>query len=260
MRWSTGVPLYCASGRAHALLFLHRRRELGPFSDAEQALLRRARQALMPLATPRANAADHAPQYSLRANATIAIGQDGRFIATSGEAIRMLFDSQLPPPGDTRWVSPELGALPPAMANAARALLRPTGTGPLPPLHCSLTGLAGEFRYRAEALDAPPPDHASGGAPMRPDMVAVHIQEREPTELALARRLLHWPLSPQEKRVLIASLSCPEQQPLAQRLGITTNTLKSHVSHMLRRTGASSRQALVAQIMQSSQDGAGPAG
>lgn len=252
-RWSTGVPLRDAAGRAHALLFLHRRREWGPFSDAEQALLRRARQALMPLTAPRSAAAPapgDVPQHSLRASASIVVGQNGRFLGVSSQASRMLFDSQLPQPGDTRWASPSLEALPRAVADAARALLRHTGAGPLPPLQSSFPGLAGQFRYRVEALDAPAPEGAGADSSVRPAMLAIHVHELEPTAVALARRLMHWPLSQQEKRVLVASITCPEQQPLARHLGITTNTLKSHVNHMLRRTKAASRQALVSQILQ----------
>lgn len=254
VRWSTGVPLRDAEGHAQALLFLHRRREWGPFTDVEQALLRRAARALLALTLPRPREPVRtAPAQSLRARATLVLGPDGRFLGSSAQARRMLFDSQLPEPGDTRWAGTDLRALPPAVADAAAALLRGDAER-LAPLHCTLGGLAGEFGYLVEPLRAPPADGADADSSDGPAMVAVHIHDLEPTELALARRLICLPLSLQQKRVLLASLACPEQQALAERLGISLNTLKSHVSQILRHTGASSRQALVSQILQSGDD------
>jgi DNA-binding NarL/FixJ family response regulator len=58
----------------------------------------------------------------------------------------------------------------------------------------------------------------------------------------MADRLTH--LSPREQEVLVEIGRGRSNAAIAQRLGLTESTVKTHVSHILRKTGARSRFAL----------------
>ena len=78
--------------------------------------------------------------------------------------------------------------------------------------------------------------------------IGIAIRHQEPADIALARKLWGWPLSPQEKRILIASLRRPSLAQLAETLGLTVGTLKGYINEMKKRADVASLHALVARV------------
>lgn len=244
-RWSMTAPLLDAAGKVRGLLYLHRAAAHGPFSDAEQAQLRRARDVLRPLAHPRpaaAGADERIPRVDLR-RASLVMDGRGRFIGMGAGAREMLYRCAEPGPGATAWLEPGAEALPAPVRADALAMLRAAQrrSGVPQPAPRRLRGQAGEYEFRLELLDAP-----SGGADA---MVVVHVQQQEPADITLARRLARWKLSPQERRLLTGSLRHPEQHALAEHLGVSLHTLKSYSKEMIRRHGFASRQHMAEAVL-----------
>ena len=244
-RWSMTAPLLDAAGTARGLLYLHRGAAHGPFSDAEQRLLRQARDVLRPLAHPRlpaAGAHERMPRMNLR-KASVVMDGRGRFIGMGDGAQEMLYRCAEPGPGATAWLAPGVEALPaPVMADALNLLhaARQRSGVPQPPPR-RLRGQAGEYEFRLELLGAP-----TGG----PDaMAVVHLRHQEPADITLARRLARWKLSPQERRLLTCSLRHPDQHALAEHLGVSLHTLKSYSKEMIRRHGFASRQDMTRAVL-----------
>lgn len=77
----------------------------------------------------------------------------------------------------------------------------------------------------------------------------IGIRYFEPIDITVARRLAGWPLSPKEKRILIASARNPAQHQLADALGITVNTLKSYNNEMVSRLGVESRHSRISALL-----------
>ena len=106
---------------------------------------------------------------------------------------------------------------------------------------CSVNVAAGRFDFRAERLLVTGTDQPQ---------VAVTITHLEPTDITVARQLMNWPLSSQEKRLLIASVRQPSQQQLAEHLGITIGTLKSYVNRLQSKLELPSRQAIIDKVLE----------
>lgn len=236
-RWATGVPIKGLDGACEGFLYLYRRADAGPYTDAEQAKLRRARDRLVGLhAAPTLGLAACPERPAARA--TLQFSLDGRMTARSANAIELLYLSHDARMGVLDWAAHNLSALPPSPRAMVEQLLVAPGVPPL--AQCELVLAAGRLHFRGARLEP-----LDGGAPL----VSVDIQHMEPIDLALARRLLDWPLSPQEKRLLLASTRQPGQQVLADALGITVGTLKAYVNRLQRRFDVSSRQALIERIL-----------
>lgn len=244
-RWSMTAPLLDAKGDTRGLLYLHRSAAHGPFSDAEQALLRRARNVLQPLALPRQSDAPEdgdIPRVGLR-QASVVIDGRGRFIGVGDGARELLYRCAKPGPGETAWLTPGVEALPAPVMDDVLNLLWAARRGTALPQTAPrrLRGQAGEHEFRLEPL---------GTCTGRPGtMVVVHVRHLEPTDITLARRLTHWKLSPQERRMLITALRHPDQHALAERLGISLHTLKSYSTDMVRRHGFASRQKMTEAVL-----------
>ena len=248
-RWSMVVPVLDARGAAHGLLYLHRNRVQGAFSDADQALLRHARRALQGLARPDEVGAGEPlvssalPPSRVR-SASLVLDDRGDFTSLGEGAEDLLYCGAAPGPGSTDWSEMNAQALPYHVREMALATLAGHGRGAAPGKRCSVRrpvqGHGGEFRFDVERL------HALDG---RTRGVLVRLQQLEPRDVTLARELVRWPLSPQEKRLLVASVRAADQYALAEELGITLNTLKGYVKDMVRRTGFASRQAMVTGIL-----------
>lgn len=76
-------------------------------------------------------------------------------------------------------------------------------------------------------------------------LVVIGIRYFETVDITVARRLAGWPLSPREKRIVIAATRTGNLPELAEALGITVNTLKSYNKEMVDRLGVASRQDLI---------------
>lgn len=249
-RWSMVAPLLDAGGAAHGLLYLHRGEADGPFNDAEQALLRRAREALQGLiGKPAAKDAALDPTAPRRpvVRASLMLDERGELVALEPAAQELLYRCAAPGPGMVGWAETSAHALPAQPMDAALAMLKraddEASDGARKPL-APVRGHGGDFWFSMQRLR-----HPRGGR----RGLAVHIEHREPADLALARRLAHWPLSPQEKRLLTMSVRAPDQYALAEQLGVTLGTLKAYTKDMVRRTGFASRQAMVAGILDGTQ-------
>ncbi len=243
-RWSVTTPLLDGGDAAHGLLYLHRRAAHGPFTDAEQAALRQARLALRPLARAGAHdpdaAGDAVPRVALR-HATLLLNAQGHMVSMGEAAAEMLYRSAAPGPNQTAWAEHNVQALPALVMDDALALLRRRAPAAARGIARRVHGQAGDYEFRLERMAAP-------GTGARG--VAVHITHLEPADITLTRQLACWPLTPQEKRILVASLRAPDQYALAERLGISLNTLKHHVKDLVRRTGFESRSAMVAGVLE----------
>jgi DNA-binding CsgD family transcriptional regulator len=55
-------------------------------------------------------------------------------------------------------------------------------------------------------------------------------------------------LTPAQRRLIDAALESSSHETLSERLGISTNTIKTHVRHILARTGAESLEQLVSEL------------
>lgn len=245
-RWSMVAPLLDATGQACGLLYLHRGAAHGPFSDAEQRLLRRARDVLQPLAGRRQPAAeddDGIARVGLR-RASVVVDGRGRFIGMGDGAREMLYRCAAPEPGATAWLAPDVDALPAqVMDDLLDALRAAPQRAPAP--HAAprrLRGQAGEYEFRLELLGAPV--HSTDPT------AVVHLRHLEPADITLARRLPHWKLSPQERRLLVNSLRHPHPHALAERLGVSLHTLKSYSKEMIRRHGFASRHDMANAVLQ----------
>ena len=80
-------------------------------------------------------------------------------------------------------------------------------------------------------------------------VVALGLRHFEAVGIAVARRLASWPLSPREKRIVVAGTRSANLAQLAEALGVKVNTLKSYNKEMVDRVGVGSRQALIEALL-----------
>lgn len=238
MRWALCVPVFDAQGGCDGFLYLYRSADGGPFSAAEQARLRAARDRLRslhehPQATP-------LPPCPLRTASTAVLNLDssGRMLAKGQKAIELLYLCHDARMGMLDWAADDLTALPAPVREMLQPLLAQRSGAEVG--RCTLDQAAGRFDFRAECLRATGTD-----APQ----VALTITHLEPADMAVARQLMDWPLSSQEKRLLIASVRQPSQQQLAEHLGITVGTLKSYINRLQAKLELPSRQAILDKVL-----------
>lgn len=237
IRWAMGVPVFDLQGGCDGFLYLYRSAEDGPFSNAEQARLRAARDRLRALS----HFSDvDLPPCPLRPAGTAVLNLDasGHMLAKGQKAIELLYLCHDARMGMLDWAADDLSALPAAVRDTLQPLLAVT-PGP-DVLRCTLDLAAGRFDFRAERLLATGTDQPQ---------VAVTITHLEPTDITVARQLMDWPLSTQEKRILVASTRQPNSQQLADHLRVTVSTLKSYINRLQAKLGQSSRQAIIDQLL-----------
>jgi len=240
VRWIMGVPVFGAGGGCTGFVYLCRAAAGGFFTDAEQDRLRSARDCLRGLGVQEAAAPSlPGPLRPLR-SAVLQLDAQGRIGACTPQAFELLYlchDARMDMLG---WAAGDWSALPAEVRDTAQRLAA-DAHGPHR-AQCCVERAAGRFDFRIDRLQ---PRGGGDGAPQ----LAVDIAHLEPVELAVARALLHWPLSPREKRLLVASVRQPGQRELAAQLGITVGTLKSYVNGLQARCGVASRQALIERIL-----------
>ncbi len=237
VRWAMAVPVFDRQGACDGFLYLFRRAAAGPYTDGDQARLRRARERLRGLGAAVDSTLPPCPLRPARV-ATLQFDATGRLLARGQGAIELLYlchDSRM---GILDWAAPDQSALP-AQARAMVGALLADTTSPAV-VQCDENRAAGCFRFRAERL------HALDGGPCQ---IAVTISHWEPIDLTVARALLDWPLSPQEKRLIVLSTRRPDQRQLAEALGITVATLKSYINRLHARLAIPSRQALIDRLL-----------
>jgi DNA-binding CsgD family transcriptional regulator len=76
-------------------------------------------------------------------------------------------------------------------------------------------------------------------------LVVVGIRYFEAIDITVARRLAGWPLSPREKRLIVASTRSGNLAELAQALKITVFTFKTYNKELVDRLQVGSRQQLI---------------
>lgn len=237
IRWAMGVPVFDEQGGCDGFLYLYRSAEGGPFNDLEQARLRAARDRLRAL---HRQPSEVLPPCALRPGSTAVLSLDmsGRMLAKGRKAIELLYLCHDARMGMLDWAADDLSALPAPVREMVRPLLDGT---PGPEVgRCTLDLDAGRFDFRAERL-------LTTGT--QQTQVALTITHLEPTDITVARQLMDWPLSQQEKRILVASTRQPSSQQLAEHLGVTTSTLKSYINRLQAKLGQPSRQAIVDQLL-----------
>jgi DNA-binding CsgD family transcriptional regulator len=93
-----------------------------------------------------------------------------------------------------------------------------------------------------------------GVMPLRPEgeaagRVVLFIQDRDLAELRAARLLkMRFKLTPAESRVAVRVLSGRGSEEIAQRLGVSLETIKSHLRSVYRKSGTSSKAEFVAAV------------
>lgn len=243
VRWAMGAPVFDAGGVCNGFLYLYRRAEAGQFTDTEQARLRAARDRLKVL---HFQGNEELPPAPLReaGMAVISLDANGTLQASGKRALELLYLCQDTRAGVLDWAREDMAALPPSVQAMVQPLLAPDGqtlTG-----SCTLDLPGGRFEFRADQLLA-----SDGGL----QQVVVSITHMEPADIAVARQLLEWPLSIQEKRLVVASVREPSLHALASYLGVTVNTLKSYNNRILAKVGLASRQAFIDVLLSQSAPG-----
>lgn len=222
------------------LLNFFRQRQAGRYSDADQDLADRAALALAALdsSTSPLAALDPAPLHEV-AVASLLLQQGGAMLARSPAARDILFLARQTGMGPPEWARPDWHALPPAVVAAVQALFDHGAPGARHEL--SQHHAWGRFDFLLE--------RPAVLSPRLAPVVNVVLRHHEAGDITLARRLWGWPLKPQEKRLLVASLRQPAQQQLARALGVTVATLKGYVNQLQARLGVPSRQALIDRVL-----------
>ena len=235
VRWGMGVPLLNPVGEPIGFMYLHRNRHAGPFSEEEQNRLRRAREQLAGLGQCRLD--DSKMVRRAVRSGLLRFGAQGRVKARSAAAYELLFlchDLKLE---RVQWMADDLTALPPPVAAQVRAMLAGASTPGSTTQVLEMTGGTLEFRIE-RMLD------------LRGDPeVLVVISLLEPLDVAVARQLLHWPLTVREKQVVIASIKPSSQRELADALGCTVGTLKGYLNDLYAKFGVRSREEMIERLL-----------
>lgn len=179
-----------------------------------------------------------------RSNELLLFDTNGNMLARSADATHRLYLAHGAHMGMLAWARADLDTLPDTIREDIRLWLRQTPTAGR--RQWQENRISGHFHYHAEYL--PPLGTRT------PPLLAVSIGHSEPADLRVARNLLHWPMSPQEKRIVIASTRKPSLVELAGALGLTVGTLKSYVNRLQSRFGVGTRAELVESVLHQVRD------
>jgi len=238
VRWGLAVPVYLGEDGL-GFLGTFRRREHGPYTDADQHRLDKVGLALGDL-DRRHNPLAALPKPASREAmiASMLINRQGRVLGLSRNARNILFLSSKAGMGLPDWARADWHALPPEVTMKVKSLFAAEHRDHL---EVRLRLPWGGFDFVLEKIEL---------AGERPETVAnVIIRHHEPLDIAVARALWGWPLSPQEKRILIASARNPSRAQLAAALGLTEGTVRHYINEIQGRMGVSSRQEVIEQIL-----------
>lgn len=239
VRWGMVVPVHLGEDGL-AFLGLMRRRTGGRYSDADQDRLDRVSIALSDLDRRHNPMASLLPASFREATiATMMLRRDGRIVAQTREASNILFMARHTGLGSPEWIRTDRHALPPEVAEAVEVLLASEMATRTQEIRLRLPW--GAFDFLLEKV------MFGDGEPM----VNIAIRHHEPQDITVARALWGWPLSPQEKRIVVASTRNPSHAELAGALGLTVGTLKHYINKIQTRMQVDSRQALIDRILSS---------
>ena len=238
-RWGMGVPLLDRQDRCLGFIYLYRAEAAGRFSDAEQNRLRAARDRLRGIGSARPHARNQALRTVATRSALLRVDAHGHIRARSADAYELLFLGQHQRVGSLTWAAPDLSALPPAVAERAQRLL----SDPEPPAVDELTlrDDGGGMRYVLQRLL-----HAGADDPE----LIITLCHLEPIDLAVARQLTHWPLTPRERQLAVASAGSASQRDMADALGCSLGTLKGYTKSLYAKVGVGSRDELIARLLE----------
>lgn len=241
------IPFASQQGSTHGLLRLNRGLQQPPFSARDQDLLERARTevGILDRAGGPYQSLPPAPvRLVARAHLTFDVcGVPRSRCCNALQILRLAKSAEVSPFQVDRG---ELSALPqPVQGEFRRLIEQPVATAAA---SWTLSLPHGVFRFAAELM-LPTNDPGPAGAPASDAQWLLTIDHLEPRDLTLARRLAGWRLSPQEKRILIASTRDISMARMAEALALTHGCLKSYVNHLLQRYGAGSREELVQRVL-----------
>jgi DNA-binding CsgD family transcriptional regulator len=241
VRWGMSVPIYL--GEAEVGFFgIFRRRESGCYADADQERLDKAALALSDLdRCHNPLAALPVPGNREAMLASMLIDREGRILGLSRNARNILFLARREGMGPPDWARSDWQALPPEVTTQVEALFASTEHQAL---EMELRLPWGRFDFVLEKMELV-------GEPAEA-VVNVIIRHHEPLDIAVARALWGWPLSPQEKRILVASARNPGRAELAAALGLAEGTLKQYINELQSRMGVASRQELIERVLEES--------
>lgn len=236
LRWMALAPVRITGSNGYGFLSMYRTRELNPFTDGEQALLARGAAALASLDGPD-NPLASLPSCALveAEEATVAIRADGNMAARSQEAMRLIYLLGGAAMFTMEWARPDWFALPDQVRETTQALFSVPNREAKRRIRIEQPW--GRFDFVIEKM----PDRQVPGE----SIALIGIRYHEPVDITVARRLAGWPLSPREKRILVAATRSTNLAELAGVLGITVNTLKSYNKELVDRLDIESRQRLI---------------
>lgn len=237
-RWGMAVPLLDRAHRCLGFVYVYRSEAAGPFTDDEQQRLRAARDRLRGLGAPHAPCADAGGRTVPTRTALLRIDAQGRIRARSANAYELLFIGQHQRVGSLAWAAPDLSALPSSVATRCHRLLADPGHAPVDEITLHADG--GGMRYQLQRLVCEGADGAE---------LVVRLCHLEPLDLAVARQLIHWPLTPRERQLAVASARASGQREMAQMLGCSVGTLKGYLHSLYAKVGVTTREALINRLL-----------
>ena len=240
VHWGMGVPVALGNGST-GFANVCRRHEQGRYSDEEWALWDRFAASLAELDRPDGRwQMPPCPDFLETDSATLWLDANGRLLTHGPSMRRLLFLLQEKGLGPPAWSRCDDQALPPEIRAAAASLFLASSP---PRCELMLSREAGHFHFILERMQATP------DIPKPP--LCITIRHHEPTDLAVARRLWGWAMSPQEKRILIATARHASLAEMADSLDISLGTLKAYNNELLARFQTDSRPALLAKVLAS---------
>lgn len=235
VHWGMGVPVRLGNGRT-GFVNVCRRRERGPYGDADWALWERFAICLSELgrATYRWSSLPSAPLRET--DSTILwLAKDGRIVTHGASLRRILFLLQRRELAPPLWARCDRQALPDELLQAVEQV---TQAQLSQRIELSLERETGRFHAIVEQMQSTPE------LPLAP--LSIAIRHHEPVDLALARSLWSWPMSLQEKRIMVATARQASLQQMADVLDISQGTLKGYINALLARFSADARSTLMA--------------
>lgn len=246
VHWGMGVPVTLGNGRT-GFVNVCRRRERGRYSDADWSLWDRFAACLGELGrgTYRWSSL---PSADLREtdSTTLWLGHDGRIVTHGPTLRRILFLLQRKELGPPLWARCDRHALPDELLHATEQAGLPDAPRRV---ELNLQRDSGHFHVVLEQMQSTPE------LPLAP--LGISIRHHEPIDLAVARSLWTWPMSPQEKRILVATSRQASLIQTANILDISPGTLKGYINVLLARFAVDTRDELLTKIFAtgSGQDG-----
>ena len=242
VHWGMGVPVVLGNGTT-GFVNVCRRRERGRYSDADWALWETFAERIGEVGRSR-NRWSELPAADFRetGSTSLWLSADGSILTHGPSFRRILFLLQQKALGPPLWTRCDRLALPIELLAAADQALQQECPSRIALI---LERDSGRFECEIERMQSTPElPHPSIGMTLR------HF---EPVDLAVARKLWGWDMSPQEKRIVVATARHAKLLQTAELLGISVGTLKGYINALLNRFGVSSREELVSSVLKSQQ-------